>query len=925
MQVYNAMQLKNGAKVEQNRMGTLTQPIQFLPSKDKDEAWAAWNMDWLEYEGLKQIRRKSRKLLKNYKLAKGIIDKTDYIVEEDNEVADLIEKLVEEDVSALELKFYPIIPNVVNTLVAEFAKRNTKVSFTASDDKSYNEMLEAKREKIEESLLFDAQNEMMMKLMDAGVDPESEEFQEQMSPENLMDLPQIESFFTKSYRNIPELWAEHQHKEDDYRFKLEELEEMGFRDMLITDSEFWHFKMMEDDYDIEIWNPLLVFYNKSPDTRYISDGNWVGKFDMLSVADVIDKYGWLMTEEQLSSLEAIYPVRSAGYTIQGHQNDGTFYDPTRSHKWNTEMPSLGYRQFTSFFENTFPNGDIVQAILNEGEDMSDLGNQNLCRVTTAYWKSQRKVGYLTKVTENGEVITEIVDECYKIVDEPVYNTTFIKNKNETTLIFGEHIEWIWINQTWGGVKIGPHQPAFWGMKNPGGVNPIYLGINQNKIKPLRYQFRGDNTLYGCKLPVEGSVFSDRNTKSVALVDLMKPFQIGFNIVNNQIADILIDELGTIILLDHNALPQHSMGEDWGKHNYSKAYVAMKNFKILPLDTTLTNTENALGFQHYQQLSLEETNRLLSRVNLATYFKTQAFEVIGITPQRLGQHISQETATGIEQAVNASYAQTEMYFIQHSDYLMPRVHQMRTDLAQFYQSNNPSIRLRHLTNLEERRFFEIDGRDLLLRDINIHITTKANHRAITEQLKQLALENNTTGASIYDLGNIVKAESIAEITDTLKQIESKIEKERQQEMQHEQQIQEQQAQAIAEEERLKREFEALENQKDREARIIEAQIRAAGYGAMMDKNENNRSDYLDALDEIKASEEYAQTMEENIEQRQHEKQMHSQKMDVEQAKISADLEKARIELEIARENKNQYDIQAREKAKRDKQNDKKKKK
>jgi hypothetical protein len=69
-----------------------------------------------------------------------------------------------------------------------------------------------------------------------------------------------------------------------------------------------------------------------------------------------------------------------------------------------------------------------------------------------------------------------------------------------------------------------------------------------KIGPLKFQFKGDNTLYGCKLPVEGAVFSDRNTKSTALIDLMKPYQIGYNIVNNQIADILVDELGTIIML-----------------------------------------------------------------------------------------------------------------------------------------------------------------------------------------------------------------------------------------------------------------------------------------------------------------------------------------------------------------------------------------
>ena len=112
---------------------------------------------------------------------------------------------------------------------------------------------------------------------------------------------------------------------------------------------------------------------------------------------------------------------------------------------------------------------------------------------------------------------------------------------------------------WGGVKIGPNRPTFWGSNNPGGINPIYLGINQNLINPLKFQFKGDSSMYGCKLPVEGSVFTDRNTRSTALVDLMKPFQIGYNIVNNQIADILVDELGTVILLDQNALPRHPSG------------------------------------------------------------------------------------------------------------------------------------------------------------------------------------------------------------------------------------------------------------------------------------------------------------------------------------------------------------------------------
>ena len=570
------------------------------------------------------------------------------------------------------------------------------------------------------------------------------------------------------------------------------------------------------------------------------------------------------------------------------------------------MPSLGYRQFTSMWDNTLIGGDIVNWIMSENEDFYDFGTVNLLRVTTVYWKSQRKVGHLTKIYDDGSVLQDIVTEDYKVVDKPIYNTRLVKNKTKDNLIFGEHIDWIWINDVWGGVKIGPHHPSFWGTKNPGGINPIYLGINQNEVGPMKFQFKGDESLYGCKLPVEGSVFSDRNTRSTSLVDLMKPFQIGYNIVNNQIADILVDELGTVILLDQNALPRHSLGEDWGKNNLAKAYVAMKNFQMLPLDTSITNTENALAFQHYQKLDLEQTNRLLSRIQLAQYFKGQAFETIGITPQRMGQQISQETATGVEQSVNASYAQTEVYFIQHSDYLMPRVQQMRTDLAQYYNSTKPSLRLRYITNTEESKNFEINGTELLLRDLNIFCTTKSNHRAVLEQLKSLAINNNTSGASIYDLGNILKAESIAEVDTILKQSDAKIQQQRQEQMQHEQQMQEQAIKAKQDEVRQKMEFEASENAKDREARIVEAEIRSAGYGAMQDVNENKQSDYADMLGQIQKTQQYQDSIGLQREKESNRMQENSSKLQLEKEKLNVQKQIADTQLAIAMENKNRFD-------------------
>jgi hypothetical protein len=360
------------------------------------------------------------------------------------------------------------------------------------------------------------------------------------------------------------------------------------------------------------------------------------------------------------------------------------------------------------------------------------------------------------------------------------------------------------------------------------------------------------------------------------------------------------------MFDQNALPRHSMGEDWGKNNYAKAYVAMKDFQMLPLDTSITNTENAVNFQHYQTLNMEQTSRLMSRIQLANYFKQQCFDAIGINPQRLGGAVSAETATGVMNAMQQSYAQTEIYFVQHSDQLMPRVHQMRTDLAQFYYSTNPSVRLSYISTEADKVNFTINGTDLLLRDFNVFATTKTNHRAILEQLKQMALTNNTTGASIYELGNIVKADSIGEVTDILKDSEARINAQRQEEMQQQRQMQEQQLQAQAQEAQMKAQMLQQEADKDRQKDITVAEIRAAGYGAGVDVNENKVNDYQDALKDIQQTTQYREQMNMKREEMVSKSSTEAQKLQVERERIAAQTQIANTQLDIAIQNKNKYD-------------------
>jgi hypothetical protein len=233
--------------------------------------------------------------------------------------------------------------------------------------------------------------------------------------------------------------------------------------------------------------------------------------------------------------------------------------------------------------------------------------------------------------------------------------------------------------------------------------------------------------------------------------------------------------------------------------------------------------------------------------------------------------------------------------------------MRTDLAQYYYSTNPSVRLSYISTEAEKVNFTINGTDLLLRDFNVFATTKTNHRAILEQLKQMALTNNTTGASIFELGNIVKADSISEVTDILKDAETRVTAQRQEEMQQQRQMQEQQLQAQAQDAQMKAQMQQDEAEKDRQNDITIAEIRAAGYGAAVDINKNEVSDYQDALKDIQQTTQYREQMNMKREEIVSKSSTETQKLQVERERIQAQKQIAQTQLDIAKENKNKYDV------------------
>jgi hypothetical protein len=223
----------------------------------------------------------------------------------------------------------------------------------------------------------------------------------------------------------------------------------------------------------------------------------------------------------------------------------------------------------------------------------------------------------------------------------------------------------------------------------------------------------------------------------------------------------------------------------------------------------------------------------------------------------------------------------------------------------------------MTSNDEKVNFEINGTDLLARDLNIFATTKANHRSMLEQFKQLVVTNNTTGATIYDLGNVMQAESMSELNHVLKATEKKSTAQRQEQMQHEQQMKEMEMQQRTQDKQMELDRTSLEKEKDRRRDLLVAEIKSAGYGAMQDLNTNQQSDYLDTLGMIQQSDEFKQTMNLNQQKESNKGIINDKKHMLAEEKLQAQMAMKQMDVDIARENKNRFDVKPKDNSKKKK--------
>ena len=137
-------------------------------------------------------------ILKKFNLAYGIIDQGDYIKGKSEYEMEL--SMMDDVDLEFDLKFYPIIPNIVNTLTNYLSKIKVEYTAQAVNPEAQNEIIEQKNEQIRNLLISKAKELFDFHMEEQGVTQESQPDVYKQQLDIFMALPKIQQYYSTDLR-----------------------------------------------------------------------------------------------------------------------------------------------------------------------------------------------------------------------------------------------------------------------------------------------------------------------------------------------------------------------------------------------------------------------------------------------------------------------------------------------------------------------------------------------------------------------------------------------------------------------------------------------------------------------------------------------------------------------------------------------------
>lgn len=761
------------------------------------------------------------------------------------------------------LRHYDIIGIVINALVGYYGSMQPKFHVTDTGEIAQNDYIRFQTEQYQKLMKDVLDNTVKMRMAKAGFDEGGKQFN---SPEEqqqyIQQLEKAKAEFTpkdtqadarKAFKTVGVKWGEATIDHDKERFSFLKMERKELKDQLTSGRCFRHFRVGYDEYEPETWSAKNVFFSREVDAAEVHKGEYVGRLHFYTPAEVIRR--WHHEIPARTQKEILGGNESWKSFVGDGYYSGTIEQALESNfNKQVQVPFANFHDYNFYLgledELGIPMG--VQTIFNRdgSETTKDrylprLAGSNaegryeyyarvirddykartdLCQVTEVYFRAYEKWGYLTYEDESGTVQTEEVTEdiLKDFLKEKGIKQTYTTSLVDVIREFKPNtLQWVYRPVIYEGVKI-----------QSGNLNkPLYL-----YCRPCEHQIKGDSE-FDCWLPVAGYIGKSTAKK-------IEPYQAKYNLCMNQVYSLLEKEIGIFFLLDTAMIPSEFDG--WG--DATEALMAMRNIAkdtgILPVATSGDAQRNNNNFNQYSTYNLSYSSQIADRVRIAEFSQQKAYEVVGINPQILQSPTKYETAEGVKQNQEATFAQISEIYEDFEQYVKT-TYELHLSVAQYCQINKKDLTVYYTKSDSSTQFLKLSDPNFPLRRLGIVAASDNKKRKELEQYKNLLMQMNTLGSDTLEYAKLIASDEMSEAVEIARIAQEKRMEQERIDFERKQALEDQRAKNEEEKAQKDWEREEMSNQKDRQTNLQREHIKALGRASDKDSDQEGFQQINDA--------------------------------------------------------------------------------
>lgn len=670
-------------------------PKQAIPRFQKDEDWKKKTV--MYYKSACQPAVDKAEAIKMYRLANGELDDTEYL-----HVTNPINSTrVELQGYPAKLKNYDIISPNINLMLGEKSKRFFSPIVYAKNTDHQSRALEE-----EQRLLVQELQKMFINEVHAlGVPVEKEQIQQGLQgiqqriknlPDELSEMGQLGIEYIIDYNDMIRYFRK------------------GFFDYLCTSNVISYRDIFKSKTYYDIISSIHFSYLMSPSKDFYEDGEACKADHFMSLNEVYDRFQSLGKEGGFTEELEQFLLRNSNTQVTGLR-DEYYYAGNDMIAAENEL-----------FRNTF--GYLPEERFSQGVIVSHVN-----------WRSQCKMGKVTKSTLLGETEVYYVSEDYKVTD-------------------GETIEWEWVDEAWEGYCIG---------------DMYYLGM-----RPIPIQRGEFNDPHKCKLLYNGRKSTSRHTTPISIVKKGESYQKSVNIIKYRAEESLAKNLDKVILFPLGLIPKK---EGWDE---AKLMYYVRAFSFLFYDDTRPNISQLV--QGMKELNMSMADHILKSYELARTFKLEWDEVCGINQQRKGQ-IIQSAGKGVTQdAVAFSSVMSEELYLTYEEFER-RDYTCMLEYSKYAFSDGFQS---HFIRLDgQKAFLNIhDPSKYVYSDLGVFVKNGAKEQQRLEMLRanvQSFVQNQMMPGAIT---KVIESDNFAELHKVMDEVDAKLEARFQQEQETQKEVQ-----------------------------------------------------------------------------------------------------------------------------------------